>query len=153
MLEQYNRKTSNIFLTDNTQGISISDLDIVDVSKYDLAQELNIPFNELEKSDNWYYYQGDIYYVKNRSFMHNIINELLGEYMSSYMNLPTIRQTLLLGDNSILGLASKNFRESGIKYVKANRLSFREHDKLNKVLMSRPTIFNHHHKKKCIIIL
>lgn len=143
----YSNSNSSIFLTDKTKGINLSDLKHLHMSKVVLT-ELHIPLRELEKRNNWYELDGKKYFVKRRALMQNIINELLGEYVSKYMNLATVHQSLLLDDDKIIGLVSENFRKKGIKYVKADCLTDEEHCKINKVLLSRPTLINRNYKRK-----
>lgn len=147
-MKKCSEDTSSLLSTEHPIGLDIKTLEPLALSKSELSKVLNIPIDQLEKSDNWYTDLENIYYVKKRALIKNIINELLGEYLSEYMDLPTIKQSLLLGDDKVLGLVSENFRTKGIKYIKANDLSFKEHDKVNKILLSRPILVNQRHKRE-----
>lgn len=145
---EYGTKDSDIFITDETKGILLDNFKFLNITKGELAFLLYMNKNELEKSNNWYEYQGDMWYLKRRNTMLEIINELLGEYLSLYMELPSIHHSLLLDKNRIIGVASKNFRKKNIEYVKANYLTNDEHNRINKILFSRSAIFNKSKKRE-----
>lgn len=145
---EYGIKDSDIFITNETKGILLDNFRSLNLTEDELACLLHMSEYKVEKSSNWHEYQGDMWYLKRRNNMLNIINELLGEYLSLYMNLPSIRHLLLLDKNRIIGVVSKNFREKDVEYVKANCLDYDEHKRINKILLSRSTIFNKSRKRE-----
>ncbi len=125
-----------------TKGIDIKSLRPIGRDRASLARALNLPVDKIEKIDDWYTLGSDYYFVKIRILVKNVLNELLGEYLSDYMDLATIHYNLLLDSDRIIGVVSRNFRDREVKYVKANELSDAEHKSIKRVLRSRPSIFN-----------
>lgn len=145
--EYYTADSIN-FMTDETKCVDLNSFIRLNLTRDELAYLLHINKEIIEKEENWYSYDGDMWFLKRRNKMRFIINELLGEYLSMYMNLPTIHYVLLVSKGKIIGVASKNFREKGAIYQNAFKLTDSDHEKINKVLLSRPTIFNHKYKKQ-----
>lgn len=148
MAWEYYTFDSKKFMTDDTKCVHLEDFKRLNITKDELAYILHVGKELIEKRENWYSYDGDMWYLKQRCNMRIIINELLGEYLSTYMDLPTIHYILLVSNGKIDGVASKNFRDKGISYIQANKLSDRQHKNINRVLLSRPTIFNREYKKQ-----
>lgn len=139
---------SKLFMTTETKCVSLESFRRPSLTEYELAYILHMNENKVEKRENWYSYKGDMWYIKERCNVRSIMNELLGEYLSLYMDLPTIHYVLLVSNGKIVGIASKNFREKDISYKNAIKLTNREHNRINRVLLSRPTIFNCKYKKQ-----
>ena len=97
------------------KGINTRDLEATKENFMKLSKKLNIPFIDLLLKKNWYLYNGEYYYFKKMSIAMRILNELLGEYLSKYMNLPTVEYTLALDYDKVVGLLSKNFRRRKTK--------------------------------------
>lgn len=71
-------------------------------------------------------YNGEYYYFKKMSIAMRVVNELLGEYLSKYMELPTVEYELVLDFNKIVGLLSKNFRNRQKKYYASYEVKRRD---------------------------
>lgn len=95
---------------DSIKGISIRDLEKPHENLLALSKAINISLSDLILKNNWYVYNGEYYYFKKISIAMRVVNELLGEYLSKYMELPTVEYGLVLDFNKIVGLLSKNFR-------------------------------------------
>ncbi len=117
------RMKSKCLYTPNTKGIPLTDLTLIDDTASNLSKEINIDINDLHNKPFWFKYKGTYYYYKETTLAIRIINELLGQYLSEYMDLPTIKYDLCLNEENIIGLLSKNFREQGKEYINACDLS------------------------------
>lgn len=106
----------SLLYREDTRGIPSSELERPGYSLDELAYILNIDRDILSRKDYWYKYKGELYYLKKRNIITYILNELLGEYMSRYMELPTIVYELALEDEKVVGLLSKNFRRCDKEY-------------------------------------
>lgn len=111
---------------DSIKGISIRDLENPKENLFALSKAINISLPDLILKNNWYMYNGDYYYFKKMSIGMRVVNELLGEYLSKYMELPTIEYELALDFNKIVGLLSKNFRSRQKKYYAAYEVKRRD---------------------------
>ncbi len=105
------------------KGINTRDLEATKENFMKLSKKLNIPFIDLLLKKNWYLYNGEYYYFKKMSIAMRILNELLGEYLSKYMNLPTVEYILALDYDKVVGLLSKNFRRREKRYLKADEVN------------------------------
>lgn len=119
-------RIKNHISLDNAKGISIRDLTLPKENIIKLAKEINISIIEIILKNYWYIYDGEYYYLKKVYSAMRLVNELLGEYLSKYMGVPTIEYSLVLDLDKIVGLLSKNFREKGKKYVLANELPLKK---------------------------
>lgn len=108
--------------TEETLGIRLADLVNIEDSAANLSKAINIPISTLYDKPFWFTYNGQYYYYKEMSNAIRILNELLGQYFSEYMDLPSIQYELALGKNGIEGVLSKNFREPEKTYVEASSL-------------------------------
>ena len=93
--EYYTADSIN-FMTDETKCVDLNSFIRLNLTRDELAYLLHINKEIIEKKENWYSYDGDMWFLKRRNKMRFIINELLGEYLSMYMSLPTIHYILLL---------------------------------------------------------
>lgn len=90
-----------------------------------LARKLKIDAEIIKVWNNWFYINNNWYYYKN--FFHyekaieNFINELIGEFLSSYLKLNTVKYNIgctVNSENQIeYGLLSENFRDKKRKYI------------------------------------
>lgn len=124
----------SLLYRDETHGIDCSLLESPKEHLYILASILNIGVDDLDIKKNWYVYNHEYYYLKKRTTITCILNELLGEYISRYMELPTITYELALENQKIVGLLSKNFRRKDKKYIRACDLGFLDIFRLNYAL-------------------
>lgn len=124
---------SNLYLTQDSKLIEINPKNII-LTTIENAEKLNIPYPILKKYPDWFLIENKYYYLKVRSRMFNIINELLGAELSLYMNLPTINPQLATNNDVIIGTIAQNFREPQKKYVYAKDLKTVEQYKINRIL-------------------
>lgn len=111
---------------DSIKGISIRDLEKPHENLLALSKAINISLPDLILKNNWYVYNGEYYYFKKMSIAMRVVNELLGEYLSKYMELPTVEYELVLDFNKIVGLLSKNFRNRQKKYYASYEVKRRD---------------------------
>lgn len=104
---------------DNCKGISIRDLEEIKENMIKLSRNLNISVAELILKNNWFLYEGEYYYFKRLYTAMAIVNELIGEYLSIYMDIPTIHYEIALDYDKVVGVLSKNFRDKNKKYMLA----------------------------------
>lgn len=121
----------SLLYRDNTRGIKCSSLESYKGTIYELSKILNVDVETLLYKNHWYLYQDEFYYLKKRACISYILNELLGEYISQYMSLPTVTYDLALDDDKIVGLLSKNFLRSDGNYKQASEINFLNMLKLN----------------------
>ncbi len=114
----------SLLYRDNTRGIKCSSLESYKGTIYELSKILNVDVETLLYKNHWYLYQDEFYYLKKRACISYILNELLGEYISRYMSLPTVTYDLALDDDKIVGLLSKNFLRSDGNYKQASEINF-----------------------------
>lgn len=146
---------TSVLLTERTRSIDISEITEISIWDFsDLKSEINIPSAELEKWYNWYLYKNAYYYLKKRDTISNILNELLGEYISRYMELPTISYDLVADktNNKVVGLLSKNFRRKDKRYKPSYKLNIFDNIYFNGCLFS---MISHSklHKTLCRLIV
>lgn len=122
--------------TSDIVGINLSDMHHHRFNIKELSQEINIDPEVLEAKNNWYKYNGEYYYFKTMFLASKLINELLGEYIATYMDIPTVKYDLALKNDKVVGLLSKNFREMGVKYVSAKNLRKYEYFIMRWILVS-----------------
>ncbi len=113
----YNYFNVNDIYTAETIGIKLSELEKIDDNARHLSESINIDIDTLYDKPFWFLYNGEYYYYKEIDNALRLLNELLGQYFSEYMNLPTIKYDIALNSEGIAGVLSKNFREPGKKYV------------------------------------
>lgn len=111
--------------TTTLKAIDVSNLKKLDVTD-SLAKSLNIPIFILDIYNNWVEIDGDVYYYKKTRSADKITKELLGEYISKYMDLETVTYILARDRDGISGLLSENYRESDIEYVQSYQLTSKE---------------------------
>lgn len=111
---------------DSIKDISIRDLEKPHENLLALSKAINISLPDLILKNNWYVYNGEYYYFKKMSIAMRVVNELLGEYLSKYMELPTVEYELVLDFNKIVGLLSKNFRNRQKKYYASYEVKRRD---------------------------
>lgn len=92
----------------------------------ELYDEIGIPRTNYEYSFGWYKVNGEWYYLKSNNY--NAIKELLGEVISEYYGLDTIKYNIakVYEDNEKekYGIVSKNFCEPGYTYKSSSELGF-----------------------------
>lgn len=86
------------------------------IANEELSALTMTPLDTLKRYNNWYFYEGDYYYLKELGSIIGLINELLGQYLSEYMELPTIEYHVVQRDDKIVGLFSRNFKSSSYDY-------------------------------------
>ena len=106
----------DLLKTDNSRIIDITHADFK-MATHELSEILNISYSTLRSYPCWFIYDDEYYYLKQRDRILPIVREFLGVELSKYMNLPTIEYNLASVEDEIVGLISKNFRVSGIKYI------------------------------------
>lgn len=107
------------------KAIDVSNLKKLEVTE-SLSKTLNIPIYILDIYDNWVEIDKDIFYYKRTRSANKITKELLGEYISKYMDLETVSYVLAKDFEGLSGLLSKNYRESDIEYVQSYQLTKKE---------------------------
>lgn len=113
-----------------------------------ITKRLNIPNSDQSRYDNWYSIMHESYYFKNRTYLQNIINELLGVLLSKYMGFASIEYELATLNGSIIGLLSKNFRKDNTKYLYATELKKRDHKIIAYYLTAKESILNLEYKRE-----
>lgn len=86
------------------------------IANEELSALTMTPLDTLKRYNNWYFFEGDYYYLKELGSIIGFINELLGQYLSEYMDLPTIEYHVVQKDGKIVGLFSRNFKSSLYDY-------------------------------------
>lgn len=89
----------------------------------ELSEMLITPVVTLREYDNWFFYNGEFHYFKERKGLTSMVNELLGQELSEYMNLPTIKYQIAQKDGKIVGLISPNFKDLRYDYFDSRTLS------------------------------
>ena len=90
--------------------------------KIEKAKKINTNSEVLEEYDNWYYYNFCYYYYKKRTTILSLLNELLGEELSLYFHLPTVRYKVASENGNISGLVSKDIKNKKLEYHYATEL-------------------------------
>lgn len=114
----------NELYTKGTIGIKTRDLERIEDSASNLSKNINIDISDLYDKPFWFKYNGKYYYYKEMKNALRVLNELLGQYFSEYMDLESIRYDLALSDNGIAGILSENFRQADKRYISATDLPF-----------------------------
>ena len=130
----YSKYDASVLYSPGIRGIDMSQLELVNCSAADLSDSINIDISTLYDKPFWFKCNGEYYYFKELTSALKVLNELLGEYFSTYMDLPTVNYDIALSNDSISGVLSKNFREKGKKYVDANNLPLRYYAYLDYLL-------------------
>lgn len=107
---------------DDVVGINLKDMTCKQFNTEELSEVINIDKKVLDLKNNWYLYNGEYYYYKSLFSAFKFLNELLGEYIALYMELPTVQYDIALNRGEIAGLLSKNFRKTDVNYVNAKKL-------------------------------
>lgn len=113
-----------------------------------ITKKLNIPSTDQSRYDNWYSIMHESYYFKNRTYLQNILNELLGVLLSKHMGFDSIEYELATLNGSIIGLLSKNFRKDNTKYLYATELKKRDHKIIAYYLTAKENILNLEYKRE-----
>lgn len=113
-----------------------------------ITKRLNIPNSDQSRYDNWYSIMHESYYFKNRTYLQNILNELLGVQLSKYMGFTSIEYELAILNGKIIGLLSKNFRKDNTKYLYATELTKRDHRIIAHYLTAKTSILNLEYKRE-----
>lgn len=113
-----------------------------------ITKRLNIPNTDQSRYDNWYSIMHESYYFKNRTYLQNILNELLGVLLSKHMGFNSIEYELATLNGSIIGLLSKNFRKDNTKYLYATELKKRDHKIIAYYLTAKENILNLEYKRE-----
>lgn len=114
----------------------------------ELSELTQTSIEDLEQYDNWYFIDGDCWYYKEvyRAFV--LINELLGEKLSLYMDLPTIRYSLVSKEGKLSGLISKNFKNQSENYAKGISIPPELIGYLQKCLIDRNKSISEHTRRQ-----
>lgn len=88
----------------------------------ELEEITSTPKDVLEKYNNWYFVNGDFHYLKRLGSILGLVNELLGQELSEYMGLPTIKYDIAEENDKIVGVISKNFKNPSFNYRNATCL-------------------------------
>lgn len=125
----------------NINAIKSPGVRLYDIGNYhhieadeELAQITMTPLDHLKKYNNWYFKNGEFVYFKKRTGLLQILNELLGEYLSEYMNLPTVKYKVVEHDGEIAGLVSPIFKNSSYNYFPAYSLNREKLKKIKRIL-------------------
>lgn len=109
----------DLLVQNNTTGIELTSLTPISFDSIFFATyNFNID-EERPYVKNWYYKDEKYYCLKRLRFILPILKELLGEYISKFMDLDTVKYSIALDSGKIIGLLSKNFRQSNTQYIYA----------------------------------
>lgn len=123
----------------NPKIIVTKDTKYVDVSKLEKDFEpFLLPTDSMGRNGEWYKdKRGQILYLKRRKYLAIILNELIGQYLSKYMKLDTIKYKLAYENDNIVGLLSNNFRKKGLEYAYLYELTEDERKFIDKTIRCR----------------
>lgn len=105
-------RTDNLRYIDINSGIKLP-------CNEDLVGLTHTPMEELSQYNSWYLINNLPYYYKNKKSNFVILNELLGEELSKYMQLPTIEYSIVVENDEISGLISQNFLDGTYKHYES----------------------------------
>ena len=115
----------------------LSDAKKLDVDT-DIARSMNLPISDLLDYPNWYVKCGKKFYFKKRNGLSGLLNELLGEDLSRWMDLPTVHYDIVENDDGeIIGLFSENVRKKDVIYRKSKFLSKYEVEYIRRVFTEK----------------
>lgn len=133
-------------LTTDSVTVDIKDFNRLECNR-ELAQTINTDYFQLKYYDNWYSANLEYFYLKRLSSILALFNELIGEHLSEYMGLSTIHYRLVVNEEKLIGLFSKNFREPNVRYMLSEDLTTKAKYHISKVMHSRLR-YRHHPLKQ-----
>ena len=113
---------------------SLDDAVKLDVDE-NVAAYIGLPISELLDYPNWYLKNGKHFYFKERTEVSSLLNELLGQDLSEFMGLPTIKYDIVENsEGRIIGLLSEDIRKKNVIYRQCRYFRDDERDYIFRVL-------------------
>ena len=89
----------------------------------EIVSSINLPLSNISEYNNWYKKNDKQYYFKEIDSLVVLLNELLGEDLSIWMELPTVHYDIVTDrEDRIIGLLSENVKRKNKIYIDSRNL-------------------------------
>lgn len=102
----------------------------------EIVSAINLPLSNVTEYNNWYKKNDKQYYFKEIDSLVVLLNELLGEDLSVWMELPTVHYDIVTDrEYRIIGLLSENVKRKNKTYVDSRKLDRGSVDRIRNIFM------------------